>query len=754
MSSSNTGKICPACGEGFKIIFYQRRAADEPPDKVVYCPNCPLDTSRLSFTPPVKDDIQRRTAGRQNSISIRSTRSTSSVNSYRSISGKHSSVSPFEKQGYTWCIRIEGNAASRCYKEAINNNSIFTSILSTTVVLNEANSKKILHVHNNFIFPGKGFILLNTARIAPFVYLDQKSIYVQKNPSREKDIVLVQAYGTELERVGESQYTILQTLKDGKQPCILIYLYATSALAMYPESICMDILHEVLVRYGTESSIKSFIDPQTINTLFVQSSKAYDWPSAPDSGYVYTWKPDGERFWYIKYGSVWLFCRRLLSGRIVGFKIGKNLEYADKPGPIPDTEVMVGFPPILIDLLVSDNGATTPFSRSLETVLEGFNNSKRIDVPIHIREYYKSEKELLQTKDILQYPVDGAVGIKDGSMTTIKLKDTKSIELELKENGDLVSSEGTRVATSELQNTYRPGSIIEIRFTKQSGYDRPTITESLLRTDKIKANSYEVCNTIMTTISNAPDALARRVVVQWCSSIRQKINSIAAKITGKGRIVLDIGAGDGQAVSDYSIDEDTTYVLIEPDEAKCKKLLRRVAEPGKGRSRLFIGAEHITKAVGLASNKTLKYAIICATIGDVLKQQYCIRTLKSAVRCCTASFSISHIAPELQTLALEGIDVIGCGYMYDEAKRSSILVNESGVLMKLTNPNDPKDRNAIVMWGNDRTYNEYAIVLDDFKQVFHTKLAKSLVPIASGHEISLLNTVSTKIYIISTKRYI
>jgi hypothetical protein len=62
------------------------------------------------------------------------------------------------------------------------------------------------------------------------------------------------------------------------------------------ERKCLDILQQILSIYGTEETIKSFVSSQMINTLFIQSGKAYDWPSAPDTGYVYTWKPDGERF--------------------------------------------------------------------------------------------------------------------------------------------------------------------------------------------------------------------------------------------------------------------------------------------------------------------------------------------------------------------------------------------------------------------------------------------------------------------------
>jgi hypothetical protein len=334
-------------------------------------------------------------------------------------------------------------------------------------------------------------------------------------------------------------------------------------------------------------------------------------------------------------------------------------------------------------------------------------------------------------------------------MTIIKLKDTKSIELKLKDNGDLVSAENTIVANSELQNTYPANSIIEIRFTKQSDKDTATITETLLRTDKTKANQYEVCETIMNTMSAVPETLARRNAVQWCSSIRQKINQIASKTAGKGRVIVDIGAGDGQAISDYSTDSSITYLLIEPDKAKCQKLLRRLMEPGKGQSRLFEGPEHLSKAVGLLSNKGLKYAVICSKLGDILRQEYSTRTLRGAVRYCIASFSISHTLSDLRDLALTGIDIIGCGYMYDTVSESGILVDEAGVKMRVI-----QNTVASIKWGGDRIYYERAIKLADFKDLFHTRLAQSLVPVFTGEEFSLLNNISSKVYIISTKKYI
>ena len=740
-------KVCPACGSSYETIYYQRRAADEPPDEVSYCVNCPLDTRKLKLnefnTRNTRDNNHVRPATYR--------RSTSSIDAYTKQYKHITNIRSLQDEGYRLCIHVEGMAATRCYKQAIQDNKVFNPVVVNTVATQIGKTKKLVQLYKNSVFQNEGHILLNSTRIAPFVSLDQLSIYSQRQGTSNSCVELVVAYETAIENMEYAEFTILRSLQNGRQPALLIFLPVSFDISKSVERICLSVLHQVLTKYGTERTIKSFVSSQMISTLFVQSGKAYDWPSAPDQGYVYTWKPDGERFWYLRYGSVWIFCRRLLSGRITGWNIATTLQEVDKVGPVLDVEVMIGYPPILIDLLVLDSGKPTPPLRSLDFVLESFKYIKNIDIPIAVRDYYKSQQELLDTKDLVPYPTDGVVGIQDGSMNIIKLKDTKSVELKLKENGDLVSAEDKLVVQSNLQNIYPPNSMIEVRFTKQSGLDNPIITETLLRTDKIKANAYDVCEDIMNTISTMPDALARRNAVQWCSSIRQKINQIASKTVGKGRVILDIGAGDGQAISDYTTDPNITYVLIEPDPVKCQKLIRRLTEPGKGKSKLFEGAQHIVKVIGLVSNRTLKYAVLQATIGDVLKQQHCIRTFKASVRYCIASFSISHIVSELQQLALNGIDVIGCGYMYDSTDEKGILVNECGVTMELISMNPSL---ASVKWGGDKVYTERAIRLKDFKDVFHIRLARTLVPVFNSEESPLLTTISSKVYIISTKKYI
>ena len=63
----------------------------------------------------------------------------------------------------------------------------------------------------------------------------------------------------------------------------------------------------IYTAYGTESTIGTFVSKSTISSLYTRGVKAYDWSHPPEEEYYFTWKPDGERFWYIRYGSFWFF---------------------------------------------------------------------------------------------------------------------------------------------------------------------------------------------------------------------------------------------------------------------------------------------------------------------------------------------------------------------------------------------------------------------------------------------------------------
>jgi hypothetical protein len=737
--NKQTSKICPACKTEFKIIYYQRRAADEPPDKVIYCDKCPLDTTRLSFNIASK-------------LSIEPTRrEVKPITNYSSSKDVSSTLCKTDTRTY---IIVRGNAAARCYK-SIQDRTVQPETMTAISVNISTGIKSIKsYYYLNSSTIGEAHITTDSDIIAPYVVCKSTDIYTSYVDSDEykgsSDRCIV-GYEYDLPTISNSSHTVLRTLHDGQRPYILV------SLSNCNKSDILSVLESILVTYGTELSIKSIVSSTILNTLYIQSGRAYDLPSAPETGYMYAWKPDGERFWYIKYGSIWLFSRRLLSGRIAGWNMSTSLQTFHDIGPVLDVEVMIGFPPILIDILISDNGQSMPISRTLDYVLDEYNYIKEngsVDIPIHIREYYTSAKKLLSTKDTLEYPVDGLVGIKDGSMTIVKIKDEKSIELQLQEDGDLITSDNHVVAKSNMHETEEVGSIIEIRFVKEVNLSTPTIKEIFVRTDKTKANDIQACYNIFNTTSDSPDSLARRGVVQWCNSIRSKLHQVASK-SGSGRVILDIGAGDGQAVSDYSSNPEITYLLLEPNIKKCNSMLRRLQDLDRNNSRLLKQPSDILNALRLLSTSKVKYVVLCATLKDILQQKDCLRVLKTCVRCCIASLSISYIVPELQELAIEGLNVIGFGYMYDLVNSKGELVNEYGVVMKyISYSTNDHSQDAVVQWGTDKAYTEPAITLEDFKEVFYCKLARNTVPIIADSSISLLTTISNTVYIISSSKYI
>lgn len=726
-----SNNYCIACGEKFSVQYYQRRAADEPPDKVEFCPNCPLDVRRLSLTP------QRPTINNnlRNGKKIATKRGSTVISDilYRS--------------GSRICILVEGAAANRCMKSAKSNNLPQHIVTSITIPVIRGSGKGLTDYYTNSIVKDEAHIVSSSNVIAPLIQVQELDVYRLKQSNKPKYKEYASGYETILQPIDTAEYMYLRTTDNSERAKLYILLHEGITKQDKPEEKMLYILEEILATYGTESSIKSFMSPSIVSSLYTQSAKAYDWPSAPEAGYSYTWKPDGERFWYIRYGTIWLFSRRLLSGSITGWNLENSVRVANKIGPVLDVEVMIGHDPILIDVLVLDSGLTTSPTRSLRDVLDAYYSIEDIGVPIHVREYYNKESDVYKSKDSLTYPVDGVVGIQDGSMTIIKLKTTKSIELVLDEQGGLLTSDNISIAKSKLQDIYEPGSIIELRITKERNDSGLSIDEIVLRTDKTKANSHKVCLDILHTMLDKPETLERRKALVWCNAVRNKLHQIAAGPSERGRVVLDIGAGDGQEVSDYSNDPNVTYMLVEPDERNCRSLIRRLQ--GKGTSRFFNGAIHFSHVIASLSTGNLRYAVICATLSDILKQENCIKILRGCTRYCIASFSISYIKNDLLRLAMSGLDIIGCGYLYDNVDNEGYLINKYGVVMR-----QEMNNRASVKWGSDNTFNEYAVCQSDFKDIFHIRNAAELIPVFKSDNTGLLSTVSSNVYIISTRKYI
>lgn len=736
--------ICPACGSDFIITYYQRRAADEPPDKVKYCKSCPLDPQRLTLEEPPASIVRTY----QDKAIPRRRLSTSRSNSRTRHSAKrslHGIFVPRPSVIYRQTrLRFEGAAATSCLKEFQKNPYKATTEIGSVVSVTIRGVTKTATAYSSGVYSGRTLYTTNSAFVAPFVTRQVLEAIetIQTYNQETEECLLGLIYNLEPAIYDTSGY--LHTNIDGSNPEILVDFDASDEMF---EKCCINIVEAVFQQYGTEVSLKTMVDSRFISAMFTQSARAFDSPVAPTTGYSYMWKPDGERYWCAKLGCVWFFCKRLLSAKVVGWRMDTYLTTTTRAAPVLDLEVLIGHEPILIDVLADQEGNLTPPMRNLPAILEIFSSLTHPPFGVRLRKQYPTLALLQSNEKVVEYPIDGAVGVEDSSTTIIKIKDVKSIELELTDTGALVASEGTIVATSNLHSIYIPGSIIEVRFRFQQDKSAMQVLSTLLRTDKKKANDALVCREIFSLAGSLPDAIARRKALLWCNSIRRELQRMASNVRGFGRVVLDVGSGDGQAVSDYSTDPDVTYLLVEPDSSKCIKLRKRLSERMGVRLQHTSDAAEVWRQISSLSRGTLKYLIFQGVLQSLLENPRSTTILKSCVRCCVASYSLSYVADSLTALAVEGLDILSCGYMYDKPVDGNCIVKASGVRME-----NKLNGTASVKWGSDREYLEPVLLTKKFEKLMSSVPAVAISPISTDKDEVLLRQIVASLFIVTTRR--
>lgn len=725
--------VCPACGSEFERTYYQRRAADEPPDEVIFCPSCPLDTTRLSLdtlcTPSATD--------KQRSVVARHSRNLSIENS--------SIIQRAVLQKELYVLEVTGSAAERCWNSLSNSEAVVSCTYYDMPVYTPKGGQ-VLKMYSGSASKPTGYFTLSTTTVAPLAKLLHAEEYVSAQQTRGDYVLMAGGHEIAMPQIAHVRVGLVRR---GVPPSRCMMWLALDCVSKDIDVVCSAVVNTVMEAYGTERSIKSFMPATFVSSLYVRSCKAYDWAHAPDTGFLYSWKPDGERYWLVRYGRVWLFVKRLLSGMVAGWLTPGLTANSTTIGAVLDVEVLMYHPSILLDVLALDDGSITSAVRSLHYVLESFRNMDSKNLPVSVKTYYRTVSELTSADPNPLYPTDGIVGVEDGTTDIIKIKSIKSIELRLGAGGELTSEDGKVIATSNYNTVYSAGSIIEIRVERDGSSGDISIVDAVLRTDKVKANTSGVCGEIVRTMGEMPDSLARRRAVAWCNDVRRKLHRIASRSTGGGRVILDIGAGDGQAISDYIADSGASYILLEPDRVKCESMVRRLAQRSSSGCRLFDDSSQLSHIIKLVSKGSLAYAVVCDTLEGLLSREDAIRQLKNCVRYCIASYSISHTREALIKLALSGLNIIGCGYLYDDTGINEYLINVSGVVMKSLG-----NGSAAVQWGSDRKYYESRIVSSDFSNVFFILDATNLVSIPSGDTCQLLQAVSCALKVISTSKHV
>ena len=490
-------------------------------------------------------------------------------------------------------------------------------------------------------------------------------------------------------------------------------------------------------------SARQLLDPVTLARLSNLSPRAWDAPEPTVPAYIYTTKVDGQRAWVLLCGRMCYYVARLGSREIFGWWLCEGKAGRRGMPVVLDVEFMACGPSVLIDVLVDIHGCSAPVSRSMRWVIDCWRELilSVPDIPVCVRQYFCTMDQAAEHARSHGTVYDGVIGIPVNSTEAIKIKEVRSVELEVK--GEyLVCAEGTPVLRSSSSGRFSEGTVVEVRFSFPRNSKVLRVHDMFERTDKTVANDALVCRSIFTCALqgvNAPGDIQRREAVTWCRELRASILQRAWSVTGTGNIVLDFGTGDGQSVDSLSTLQKGAYVLVEPDAEKCKKLSRRL-----GHVRVHVDPMSLIPVVSHLHKGSKEYVIANMRASDVLGCEDLMHHLKRRVRCAVATFSAQFCLDDVDTCSSYSIPFIGCCYLYDGVPVGEHVINLAGVSMLRTSA-----AQALIKWGGDNTYKEPALTTSDFNGVCRVTKGSAIQKLPDPIANKDANSICSRVYVVT-----
>jgi hypothetical protein len=656
---------CSSCNSELKVIEYQARSGDEAQRSITRCPNCPLNL----------DDFLK---GRIN-VHMHLKRRQRIIKSTPLIDSSCSRRVRFI------CGRIK---SQHLVVDLSNTQSVYAT--------NYVNKKgHMFRHHHTGKWKDTAISIVSKTEIAPNVNLI--------------DIDIV-----EHQCLSDSPYKIFDQTTVDDNEYIINGDYATLWLEVGNNQSILNKLYEMYLNGFAPLKLSEYIGQTVLQSLSNLTARAYDRYKVADYQHRFGDKPDGQRMWITKIGMVYLFSCRLTGHTIKGWKIDESYPHSTKTkiGPIIDIEFMLNSKPKLIDVLMDHNGSITTHQRTMcdiTRMLEEMEKSLPMLSGIETRQFFDTYEEARIHRETLDYPTDGIVAITKSGTDMFKIKDERSMELEIMDDGKLSTSDGTVIFSSQYHEVYDPGTIIEIRFRMEDGL--MDIKKVFHRPDKQRANDIDAVNNIIQSSSEPSDDtsnILRTEIWRWSNTLRSSMYSFVQRQVQDRGVVLDVGTGDGQSLDAFISMKDVSFIFVEPNETSCKKLMSRL-----GIRKVYTDPRSVIPAVPQLRKGTIKYHILNCSIADVVSDEATMKNLKSIVGHVTSCFSAQFAVAELSLMASMGMSIIGCCYLYDDIDPGSAIIDEHGLSMSRTT-----DTRAQVKWGSDKVYDEPALETTDIPETF------------------------------------
>lgn len=707
---------CAACGLKLETHEYQSRSADEAHTTVITCAKCPVDAFKLN---PVAD-MHRPYVGLQRQVR-------------RPTHGRVKSAGA--KSGISYRILMDIPKDHKWRKMTLTEEHITVSQKAVTY----SYGGKALEVEGlmSVSGPSTGVCLStqSTITIGMGVTCEEYVTYVPA-PVTPSDKLCVQGRYCKVDNVsGEPAYVYVAS--GTTNPRVLVTLSRDVSSKRWCQ-----VVTELYMRGLAPTNPMSYIKRDTLAMLSNLSARAWDVTSPPTSGHVFTSKPDGERMWLLLYGSIWYFVRPRVRGPVRQWLTCHKLEKSATLQVVLDVEYLLRHGSAVIDVLMTSDGVLSETNRDVNWVSREYTKiATSYYLPgTFIRHYYYTVKEAQKYTESVPYPTDGIVAIRHGSTETLKVKETKSVELKHVGNGDLHSADGLYICTIPQAIQFDVDCILEVRFIVDSDTKNVIVKDLFERSDKATANSTAAVSNIFgsAVTVTAPGDNERRAALLWCNDLRQKVQQRAMNRRSNNCIILDIGSGDGQSLNSMLSTESLSYVFVEPDETKCKSLARRA-----NTRKVYTKPSDILPQIRSLITRSTTAVVLNCTLSDVLEDEEVCSRLLPELKCVMCTFSMHFVAESLQTLSVQySVPVYGCTYLYDSATDGTLL-DTSGVTMKIEN-----DEIARVSWGRDQAYTEPVTFTTSYAGAGRVIAGSELLSLPDIRTSSSANTICSKVYVL------
>ena len=458
-----------------------------------------------------------------------------------------------------------------------------------------------------------------------------------------------------------------------------------------PEDI-QDAVNLIMEMVFSKSMSKDVIPSRIIPQLFKVAGSVKDVSNLPPGKYVYMIKADGEMCWVIVSGMVTYLARNTPALDFYGYCV--TLPYVNKTVGLSAhrCELMPDSRLVYIDRLCHEGTIVWPRREYQRNTAEDL-----IGVPgLVLRKEFSTLEEAEFERCTSDVPSDGVIAVELASSLTYRFK-RPSLDLIVRGEYLCYKDGDDIVALVRADQEMIEDMIYECWFDDSLS----ELCDYKPRLDKVLPNSAKVVQAVIEKNSSGGEvnSIVRRGVTDACFEFRVAVHDWAIKLSGRTKIIIDVGTGRNQASQIW--DSSFSYVMCDP-ELNVKEV------PGWNWITLNTPDDGV-KYLKWAAARSGRIVLCRMKVSDLMTSKVRNYVESNSIP-MTYMFSAGSVVKEIQEYHEAGIAQIMCCYVYDDVNEYGVLIEEeAGISMRVTGP-----ETARVIFEPSIDMEEYPIRTSDF----------------------------------------